>query len=202
MIIGITGGIGSGKSRVAGFWSTFFGIPLVDLDVICRELLVKGRPGWQALRAQFNNRFFEENGNLDRVVFRKAIFADDLLRKTVDDVLHPLAKLSMKEQCRQGSGEIHLVEIPLLYEAGWQQDVDRVVLVVADQATRLARIIARDNVSEQESVQAIRAQSPLAQKALVADHVIENNGAWAATCLQVLHLGRLYTDGLVKRSIR
>lgn len=195
MIIGITGGIGSGKSRVAGFWSTFFGHPLVDLDAICRDLLVRGRPGWQALRAQFNDRFFEESGTLDRSAFRKAIFADNILRKAVDDILHPLAKLSMNEQCRQGSGEIYLVEIPLLYEAGWQQDVDRVVVVVADEATRRARIIARDSVSEQESVQALRAQSPLAQKALVADHVIENNGAWAATCLQVLHLGRLYAEG-------
>jgi len=194
MIIGITGGIGSGKSRVTAFWATFFGHSLLDLDAICRELLLQGHPGWHALRAQLGNRFFAKNGNLDRVAFRKAIFADNILREAVDDVLHPLAKLRMKEQCRLSRGEIYLVEIPLLYEAEWQQDLDRIVVVVADQETRLARIIARDNVSKQESLQALRAQRPLIQKALVADHVIENHGAWAATCLQVLHLGRMYAE--------
>jgi dephospho-CoA kinase len=194
MIIGITGGIGSGKSRVTAFWAAFFGHSLLDLDAICRELLLKGNPGWHALRAQLSNRFFEKNGNLDRVMFRKAIFADNLLRKVVDDVLHPLAKLRMKEQCPSSRGETYLVEIPLLYEAKWQQDLDRIVVVVADQETRLARIIARDNVSKQESIQALRAQMPLIQKALVADHVIENHGSWAATCLQILHLGRMYAE--------
>lgn len=196
MIIGITGGIGSGKSRVVQLWSFFFDLPLLDLDDICRQLLKKEHPGWLGLRKWFGNRFFDQDGNLDRAAFRQAIFTDNVLRNEVDSLLHPLAKSCMRDQCRQMSASIILVEIPLLFEAEWQQEIDRVVVVFADQATRCARIVARDGVSWKESAQAIGSQAPLGEKAMVADHVIENNGAWPDTSLQVLHLGRLYAGGV------
>ncbi len=82
--------------------------------------------------------------------------------------------------------------MPLLYEAGWQNDFDRVVVVNASRLTRIARIMARDTVSEQEAAAALAAQMPLAQKILLADHVIENDGAWAVTCQQINDLGRQY----------
>jgi len=194
MIIGITGSIGSGKSRVARFWSTFFELPLLDLDCLCRQLLEQGEPGWLALQARFGHRFFARDGSLDRVGLRGAIFQDDALRHTVDATLHPVVRTSMHKRFALWKTTTALVEIPLLFEAGWQQDVDRIVVVTADRAERSRRIMARDGVGVEESVRALSAQEPLEDKVLAADHVIENGGWWVETCLQVLHLGRLYVS--------
>lgn len=192
MIIGITGGIGSGKSRVARFWSSFFELPLLDLDAICRQLMEKEQPGWLALQKLFGNRFFAGAGNLDRVALRTAIFKNDSLRDEVNLVLHPLARSSMRSQIRQCNCDVILVEIPLLFEAGWQQDVDRIVVVYADRSIRASRIMARDGVNEQECFSAIAAQGSVTEKAMAADYVLDNSGAWVETCLQILHLGSVF----------
>ncbi len=192
MIVGITGGIGSGKSRVAGFWASFFDHPLLDLDILCRQLLDKEQPGWLALHKRFGHRFLDRNGCLDRGAFRSAIFADDSLRNEVNLLLHPLARSCMRKQCRQFENGTVLLEIPLLFEAGWQSDVDRIVVVYADTLTRSNRIMARDGVSAQECRCALDAQDSLEEKAMAADHVLDNSGPWVETWLQIMHLGRLY----------
>lgn len=192
MILGISGGIGSGKSCVCRFWSAHFRLPLIDLDDICRDLLQPGKEGWRALRNTFGSRFFTADGSLDRPVLRRAIFADHGLRRHLDSLLHPLARRAMEAALASHhlSGPV-LVEIPLLIEAGWQEDVDRVVVVYAGIRERCRRIMARDRVGYPEAMQAIASQMSLADKALMADHVIDNSGAWSDTCLQVIHLARL-----------
>lgn len=192
MIVGISGGIGSGKSRVCRFWSAHFHLPLIDLDTICRSLLQPGKEGWHALREAFGNRFLATDGSLDRPALRRAIFADHDLRRRLDGLLHPLARRAMISAlaAQAVSGPL-LVEIPLLVEAGWQEDVDRVVMVYAGIRQRCRRIMVRDQVDGPEAMRAIGSQMNLADKALMADHVIDNSGAWFDTCLQVIHLGRL-----------
>ncbi|HFQ90973.1 MAG TPA: dephospho-CoA kinase [Desulfobulbus sp.] len=191
-VVGISGGIGSGKSRVSRFWAGHFSLPLIDLDAICRDLLRPGQEGWRALQAAFGNRYFAANGSLDRAALRRAIFADHGLRRQLDDLLHPLARRAMRRAlAAQAATATVLVEIPLLLEAGWRNDVDRVVVVYAGPGVRCRRIMARDRVDRRQALQAIASQMRLADKALMADHVLDNSGAWADTCLQVIHLGRL-----------
>ena len=185
MIIGITGGIGSGKSRVANFWATFFELPLIDLDILCRQLLQKEHAGWLALQKRFGQRFFAQDGGLDKAVFRSAIFADNALRNEVNLLLHPLARSCMRDQCRQLRRSIILIEIPLLFEAGWQHDVDRIVVIYADRSIRSDRIMVRDGVSVEECFRALSAQDSLKDKAMAADHVLDNSGPWVETCLQM-----------------
>ncbi len=192
MIIGITGGIGAGKSRVANFWASFFEHPLVDLDMLCRQLLDQEQPGWQVLYKRFGSRFFDQSGNLDRTAFRTAIFEDESLRDEVNLLLHPLARSCMRDRCRQLTEPTILIEIPLLFEAQWQQDVDRIVVVYADALTRSCRIMARDGVSARECACAFDAQDSLKEKAMAADHVLDNSGPWVETWLQIMHLGKLY----------
>ena len=194
MIIGITGGIGSGKSRVANFWSSFFDHPLLDLDILCRQILDKEQPGWLALHRRFGTRFFDQDDSLDRAAFRTAIFNDDSLRNEVNRLLQPLARSRMRKQCSRLEGGTILIEIPLLFEAGWQQDVDRIVVVYADTLTRSRRIMARDGVSEQHCCRVLGAQDPLEEKCMAADHVIDNSGPWVETWLQVMHLGQRYVE--------
>ena len=186
-IIAITGGIGSGKSKVCSHLAQLCQLPVVDLDRICRQLLVAGEAGWLALKERIDDHFFTVSGELDRVVFRKALFADAELRSRVDALLHPLAQREMAEQVSRNSGPV-LVEIPLLFEAGWQDDVQRIVVVYADPEVRVQRIVSRDSVPAEQARNEICAQYSLAEKALQAHDVIDNCGSWQETCLQLRHL--------------
>lgn len=188
-LIAVTGGIGSGKSRVCCCLAKLCRKPVIDLDLICRQLLVQEAPGWLALKKQINQRFFTACGELDRSLFRSAIFQDDQLRRQVDALLHPLARDEMFRQTAQLHGLV-FVEIPLLFEAGWHRDVQHIVVVYAEQAVRVQRIVRRDQVSENQAVREILAQYCLARKALQADHLIENSCSWQSTSLQLRHLAK------------
>jgi len=190
--VAVTGGMGSGKSSVARYLSEISGALFVDADGICRQLLEPGASGWLALRAAFAERFFEADHCLDRVLLRKAIFADDVLRNEVNALLHPLVRNEIHEcvmRCgRGGAAQRVVVEVPLLYEARWQDDFLRVVVVYADSDVCLDRIVARDHVGREEALRSMGKQIPLFQKSVWADHVIYNNGPWSESCLQIHHL--------------
>lgn len=188
-LIGITGGIGSGKSRACRFLADLNGWPLLDIDHICRALLQPDMPGWLALRQAFGSDFFTA-GELNRPKLREAIFADAALRQQVDGLLHPLAKQAMLQQAAQQTTPLALAEIPLLFEAGWQDSVSQIVVVYADEAMRLRRIMERDQVSEEQAWRAIAAQMPLEDKARLADHLIDNSAAWESTCAQLRHVAK------------
>ena len=189
-LIGITGGIGSGKSRVCRFWAKHFSLPVIDLDAICKSLLNVGEPGWQAIQDCFGDRFFTEDAEIDRPLLRQTLFADNELRRQVDNLLHPLARKIMGQRVRQLKSQVVLVEIPLLFEAGWSGDVDAVVVVFAGTEVRCRRIVERDKVNSAQAMQAIRSQMSLADKVMSADHVIDNSGDWLDTCLQIIHAGQ------------
>ncbi|MDU9049461.1 MAG: dephospho-CoA kinase [Candidatus Electrothrix sp. Rat3] len=197
-VIGITGGIGSGKSRVCAFLAERYNFPLLSLDIICRDLLRPQEAGWQALRDLLPDAYFTRNNELNRQFFRQQLFADAALRSRVDSVLHPLARQEMEQQIASliagnnagpdaglsGPGPI-LIEIPLLFEAGWQESVDMILVVYADTTVRLQRIMQRDRVNEEQAKKAVAAQQCLREKAASADHVIDNSGFWEQTCSQV-----------------
>ncbi|MCI5157085.1 MAG: dephospho-CoA kinase [Candidatus Electrothrix sp. AUS1_2] len=221
-IIGITGGIGSGKSRVASFLSEEYNLPLINLDQVCRDLLQPRKAGWQALRHLLPDQYFKENGEVDRPYFRRQLFADTSLREQVDAALHPLARQEMEQRIRDVTGNIvpiaqdavganpcvrpgiqdtdrpgrHrglplrnefpvLVEIPLLFEAGWQDDVDVILVVYAEEDVRMQRVMERDQVTAEQARQVIAAQQCLREKAASADYVIDNSGSWEYTCSQI-----------------
>ena len=186
-IIAITGGIGSGKSKVCSYLASLCRLPVVDLDRICRQLLVPGEPGWLALKEVVEDHLFTVSGELDRRAFRKTLFADDELRSRVDTLLHPLARKEMTEQVSCCSGPV-LVEIPLLFEAGGQDNVQLIVVVYANPEVRVERIVSRDNVSAEQARQEVCAQYSLAEKVSQAHHVIDNSNSWQQTCLQLRHL--------------
>lgn len=192
--IGLTGGIGSGKSSVAAFWSTL-GWPVLDADQIARQLVAVGAAGWQALAEAFGARYFAADGTVNRPLLRQAIFKDAQLRQTLNALLHPLVRGELLRLLGpSGAGRPRqLVEVALLYESGWQSDFGTVVVVYADPATCLGRVMARDGASREEAAAALAAQLPLEAKAGWADHVIDNSGEWQETCRQLLEL-----DGIVR----
>lgn len=189
--IGITGGIGSGKTTVSRFWSAYSKLPLVDIDQLCRELLEVEMPGWFALKESLGNSFFGSDGQLDRPLLRSAIFDDDDLRCRVNQLIHPLA-LDLLNKKTADMGKLVLVDVPLLFEAGWQGQFQHTVMVYADQHSCCRRVTARDNVLPEEASKAIVSQMGSWTKAMLADHVIDNRYGWLCTRVQVAHLARIY----------
>ena len=181
---GITGGIGAGKSRVAAWFAAQAGFATVDVDQLARELLQPGQAGWLALRGRDRERFFHPDGSVDRPRLRRAIFSDSRLRREIDNLLHPLIRQEMLATVarlrREGRQRI-LVEVPLLYEAGWEADFSRVIVVRAPAEISLARLLKRDGVSTEEAAAALAAQMVPEEKARRADLLVDNSGLWSET---------------------
>ncbi|MEN8135679.1 MAG: dephospho-CoA kinase [Thermodesulfobacteriota bacterium] len=207
--IALTGAMGAGKSRVAALFREL-GARVVDADEVSRRLLEPHAMGWSALATEFGDRFFQIDLTVDRIKLRAAIFSDEDLRNKVNSVMHPLIKEAINEICAGEicAGEIcagelgvkadslndavrskiTIVEVPLLFEVGWQGDFDRVIVVTADEETCLKRVMRRDGVERSSALAAFATQMSLAEKAGMADHVIDNNGVLAETARQVKEL--------------
>lgn len=192
-VIGVTGGMASGKSSAAAVLREALACELIDADQVCRELLEPGQPGWLAMQAAFGDHFFLCNHALDRVRLRKTLFQDIELRHRIDQLLHPLVKeaIANKLASMNIDAALVIIEVPLLFEAGWQTEFDVVVVVTAGQEQCLERLRHRDQVAMAEAEAALAAQWPLAVKARLAQHVIDNGGDWPATRQQLLSLAAL-----------
>lgn len=186
----ITGGIGSGKSSVGRLLASYCPAPLIDIDQCCRSLLEIDQPGWLALRDRFGGEFLHADGRIDRVELRRRLFADARLRQEVDRLIHPLARESLRREVAKRHEALVLIEIPLLYEAGWRREVDEVLVVYARRGMRCCRIMERDQVTRRQAAVAIAAQMPLEEKAALAEYVIDNSGPWSLTRDLVVSFGQ------------
>lgn len=191
LVLGITGGIGSGKSAVSRLLASYCLAPFIDLDQCCRTLLEPEQPGWHALKKRFGDCYFDGQEMVNRPKLREALFADQAFRQEIDALLHPLAQDVMRAELARHAAPLLCVEIPLLYEAGWQAEVDAVLVVYARPGVRCCRIMQRDGVTRRQAAQAMAAQLALEEKARLADYVVNNSGPWRATRDQVIALGNL-----------
>ncbi len=194
-LLGITGGIGSGKSAVSRLLAAYCLRPLVDVDQCCRHLLDVGQPGWQALYDQFGTDFLLADKSVHRSLLRERLFADADFRRQVDALLHPLAREALTLEVARCTAPAVLVEIPLLYEAGWQAEVNAVLVVFARKGRQCCRIMQRDGVSRKQAARAIASQMPLSAKAEQADYCIDNSGSWCQTRNAVVLLGNALYEG-------
>ena len=192
-VFGLTGGIGSGKSSVAAWIKNNCGWRYIDADAVVRSLLEPKAAGWRSLKNILGQEFFDSQGALKRELLRSVIFKDKDLRRGVEQAVHPLVLEKIKAEidgCRAGDKKM-LVEVPLLYEAGWQKYFDAVIVVYAEPELCLQRVKERDGVSGSEASVAIAAQIPLKEKIEMADYVIDNSGSWPET---IMKLDRLLTS--------
>jgi len=182
-IVGLTGGIGSGKSTVAGFFSEL-GIPVVDADRVAREVVEPGTDGLAEVVAFFGDEVLEQDGTLGRAKLAARVFADREARKKLESILHPrIAARSMQALvARASEGHPYAIyEAALLVENRSQHMLGALVVVSVDEATQRARVRARDGLDDEAVSARIDSQLPLAEKVRVADYVIENNGSPDAT---------------------
>lgn len=196
-MIALTGGIGSGKSTVAERLCLETGFFCVSADKIAAELL--GSPGEPLvlLRHLLGDQYFCLDGTLDREKFRHDLFLDAALREKVDKLLHPIIFVSLQAKGKKIEGETGspvIAEIPLLYEAGWQDEFSAIIVVYASRSDCLKRLMKRDNLSFSEAERAIDAQKTIEEKVALADFVIDNSGTGFDTVLQIKRLGRILLE--------
>ncbi|MFT8470870.1 MAG: dephospho-CoA kinase [Oenococcus sp.] len=176
--IGLTGGIGSGKTTVAKIFAEL-GYTIIDADQVAHEVVMPGRFELEEIKNAFGISVMK-GASLDRKKLGQMVFADPRALKKLNAILQPSIKqlMQMRMEFLENEGRVHtlIVDIPLLYERHWERDLDAVIVVDADKKTRIDRIMQRDHLSQQDAVNRIAAQMPLAQKAAMADFVIENTG--------------------------
>lgn len=190
MNIAITGGMGSGKTTVSQALCEMLKGTLLSADHVCRELLSVACQGWVGLKKIAPAECFLVNGEIDRPVLRKEIFANESFRRQVDDLLHPLVRKELQSQCNKTKidSSPFVVEVPLLYEKGWQNDFDCTVVVYASEEICINRVMQRDLVTRADAVTAIASQMPLQQKIDLADFVVNNSKSFAETIEQLKRL--------------
>jgi dephospho-CoA kinase len=192
-VLGLTGGIGSGKSVVAQMFARL-GAVVIDADQLAREVVEPGQPALREIATTFGPDVLLPDGRLDRPKLAGIIFADPAERAKLDAITHPRIRARMDEEIkarRSGPG-ILIVDIPLLYENDRTHSVERVIVVWVDPQTQLRRIRQRDGLSADAARQRIAAQMPLEAKRARADHVIDNSGTREDTRRQVEAIYHLY----------
>lgn len=187
-ILGLTGGIATGKSTVSHFFKDY-GIPVVDADVGAREVVKPGSPALEKIREIFGDQVFLESGKLDREKLGEIIFDDEKKRKQLNDCLkEDIQKWIVNEKNRliKEGHNLIVLDIPLLFEAQYDKNVDEVMVVAINVKTQLDRLMQRNQLSLEEAQARVNAQMPLEEKMKKADRVIENDGTKKETREQVL----------------
>lgn len=192
--IGLTGGIASGKTRVAAGFARL-GVPILDADVLSRDLTAPGQPGLQALVETLGTGVLDAHGRLDRAALRTRVFADAGLRHQVEAALHPLVIEALKAGLDTAQGPYVIASIPLLVEVSTIQDlVDRVLVVDCPESLQLVRLMSRDGDSESQARAILAAQAPRDARLAAADDILSNAGDLATLDAAVGKLHEYYLE--------
>jgi dephospho-CoA kinase len=184
LVVGLTGGIASGKSLVGAMFAKL-GVPLVDTDAIAREVVAPGEPGLAAVAAAFGPRMLSPSGDIDRAALRSLVFADGAKRRELEAILHPLIHTRTIAKLKALSAPYAVVAVPLLLETNFRELVDRVLVVDCPETQQLERLMRRDAIPKPEALAMIRAQVDRATRLKAAHDVIDNSGLPDATRRQV-----------------
>ncbi|WP_214802076.1 MULTISPECIES: dephospho-CoA kinase [unclassified Exiguobacterium] len=185
MRIGLTGGIATGKSTVATYLQTN-GIPVIDADLIAREVMEPDGTAYQDVKAAFPEAF--EEGILIRAKLGEIIFHDSEKRNLLNELMHPKIRqqmLARADELEQQEESLVVFDIPLLLEGDWKQLVDQVVVVYCNASLQLDRLMKRNQMSREEAQSRVQSQLDIEQKRLLADYVLVNEGTVEALYRQI-----------------
>jgi len=192
--VGLTGGIGSGKSTVADLFAAQ-GAVVIDTDLIAHQLTAVGGAAIPAIKESFGAGLILPDGAMDRAAMRERVFADPAEKKRLEAIMIPLIRRTTREAAEQAQGTYLLFVVPLLVESGlWQQRVSRVLTVDCPEEVQLRRVMQRNNLSEAQVRAIIASQASRAERLAAADDVIGNDGDSAALLPQVVRLHQLYLE--------
>ncbi|AXV42166.1 dephospho-CoA kinase [Staphylococcus warneri] len=176
-VIGLTGGIASGKSTVSELL-TAFGFKVVDADTAAREAVAKGTPGIAKVKEVFGEEAIDENGEMDRKYMGELVFNNPGERIKLNEIVHPKVREIMEEKKQQFLNEGHnvIMDIPLLFENELQDTVDEVWLVYTSESIQIDRLMERNDLTQEEAKARVYSQISIDKKSRMADHVIDNLG--------------------------
>lgn len=172
-ILGLTGGIGSGKSTVAALFAEL-GVPVVDADQVARDLVAPGTPALAAITAHFGSDILQDDGSLDRAALRQRIFHDPLAKQWLEQLLHPRIREQLLAACRQATGPYVILMAPLLLENGLQTLVQRVLSIDVSVETQIARTCQRDQNDAALVQRIIASQISRSARLAASNDVIDN----------------------------
>ncbi|MBU2979401.1 dephospho-CoA kinase [Alteromonas sp. C1M14] len=190
-VVGLTGGIGSGKSAVSDLFAKL-GIDVVDADIVAREVVAPGRPALNRIVRRFGSDIVNNDGHLNRAKLRQIVFDSAEHKQWLNDLLHPAIRQAMGAQLAQSTTPYVIFSVPLLIENKLDTMTNRVLVVDCDERTQLTRALARDG-SNETTIRAIMAsQATRAERLAKADDVIDNNGSLSSLPAKVEQLHQQY----------
>jgi dephospho-CoA kinase len=203
LLAGLTGSIATGKSTVSRMFA-HLGARLIDADLLAREVVMPGQPAYARIVEEFGPQVIQEDGSLDRKALGAVVFADAAKRKRLEEITHPAIGARQQrilsvldEEAFEG---VVIWDAALLFEGGGVAKMDCVVVVYADPETERRRLMERDGLSDADARARIASQMPIAEKAKLADHVIDNSGTREETERQVRTVyGALLTELKARR---
>ena len=191
LVIGVTGGIGSGKTTVANLFSSL-GTPVIDADELARQVVAPGQPAYEEILQHFGTTFLSKSGGLDRHRLREHIFSDPAKRDRLEAIVHPRVFAQMKRLLDRLAAPYAIVVVPLLIETGARELVDRVLVVDSPEELQIERTRRRDRTTRMAVEKILAAQLDRNTRLSAADDIIENDGSVEALAKAVSALHRQY----------
>lgn len=173
-VVGLTGGIGSGKTAVSDRFHAL-GINIVDADIAARVVVEPGKPALQEIQKHFGAAIIQANGSLDRAILREKVFKDDQERKWLEQLLHPLINEEIRKELASSSSPYTMLVSPLLIETGQSRYTQRILVVDVPLEKQIERTMARDNNSEEQVRNIIKVQTSRQERVASADDIIVND---------------------------
>jgi dephospho-CoA kinase len=175
ILVGLTGGVATGKSTVAKMFKQC-GAAVINADLLARQVVEPGKPAWRAIVKLFGKTVLNQDRSLDRQALGSIIFHNPKKRRQLERIIHPRVAREQtrltKAITRKDPNAVVIYEVPLLFEAGVDKRVDKIIVVTADRNIQIARLKKRNGLSRAEAIRRIRSQMPLAKKTQQADHLL------------------------------
>lgn len=197
-VVGLTGGIGSGKSEAARLFAAL-GVPVIDVDHISHQLTAPGQPILQDIANALGRQFLSPDGKLDRAALRTHVFADNSARLQLEKILHPaIRQAALLQLAANQNSAYQILSIPLLFEGdGYRTIVNRTLVIDCDEAQQIQRTMRRSGLTEQAVRAIMAAQISRAQRNQLADDIIENNGTLSELSQKILEKHKNYLQACI-----
>ncbi|WP_420907144.1 dephospho-CoA kinase [Venatoribacter cucullus] len=190
-VLGLTGGIGSGKSAASDYFAKL-GIVVVDADIVAREVVEPGQPAWQAIREHFGPEVLQADGSLNRAWLRQKVFAEPAERQWLEQQTHPRIRASIIRQLQQAQSPYAILSSPLLFESGQAQLTARTLLIDVPEEVQLQRASARDGNDAEQIRRIMAAQLSRQERRTRADDLVDNSGSLEQLYAQLQGLHERY----------
>jgi len=193
MIIGLTGGIGSGKSAAAALFKDI-GVDLIDADDLARNSLNINSEGYKLFIDEFGDKYLDENKNINRGLIRKLIFNDPDAKSKLENIIHPIVRSGIETFIRNTKSNYCIIVVPLIFETNSSKIYDRILVIDCDVDVQISRTSKRDNQTKSDIENIINKQATREQRLSIADDVIVNNGSLDLLRVEVLKIHKKYLE--------